>query len=346
MKKASLKDIAKKTGVSVTTVSIVLNGNGKERKISDSVIAKIERVAEKLYYRPNQFAKSLRTGKTFTLGLIVDDISNFFFAHLSKIVEEEADKFGYTVMFCSSENDEGKARNVLKILLDKQMDGYLIAPTLSMLPDVLQLIAEKRPLVLIDRFFQNATASYVTLDNYKGAYDSVDYFASQGYKNIALITNETEQIQMQERFEGYKDALKKNKLSFLPALVKKISFKSEDEKIVIQIEKFLKARPSIDAILFTSNNLGVLGLESLRNLGKKVARDIGVICFDDNDLFRLASPGISVISQPIKQIGKNAIKILIDQIENKDIGQKHIVLSPNLIIRDSTPAKAMAVKPI
>ena len=339
MKKVLLKDIAKKTGVSVTTVSIVLNGNGKERKISENVIAKIEKVAEKLYYRPNQFAKSLRTGKTFTLGLIVDDISNFFFAHLSKIVEEEADKFGYTVMFCSSENDEGKARNVLKILLDKQMDGYLIAPTLGMLSDLLQLIAEKKPLVLIDRFFQNATASYVTLDNYKGAYDSVDYFVHRGYRNIALITNETEQIQMEERFKGYKDALKKNGLPFLPKLVKKISFKSQDEKIVSQIEKFLKENPIIDAILFTSNNLGILGLESLRNLNKKVAVDIAVICFDDNDLFRLASPGISVVSQPIKQIGKNAVKILLDQIENKDKNQKHIVLSPNLIIRDSTPQK-------
>lgn len=339
MKKVSLKDIAKKTGVSVTTVSIVLNGNGKERKISEQVIAKVERTAEKLYYRPNQFAKSLRTGKTHTLGLIVDDISNFFFAHLSKIVEEEADKFGYTVMFCSSENDEGKARNVLKILLDKQMDGYLIAPTSGMLPDLLQLIKEKKPLVLIDRFFPTATASYVTLDNYKGAYDSVDYFAKQGYKNIALITNETEQIQMQERFEGYREALINNGLSFLPKLVKKISFKSHDEKIVTQIERFLKDHTAIDAILFTSNNLGVSGLESLRNLRKKVANDIGVICFDDNDLFRLASPGISVVSQPIKQIGKNAVKILLDQIENKEIVQKHIVLSPNLIIRDSTPEK-------
>ena len=106
MKKISIKDIAKKAGVSITTVSIVLNGNGPDRKISQEMIKKIMDQAEQLNYRPNQFAKSLRTGKTFTLGLIVDDISNFFFGHLAKTVEEEANNLGYTVMFCSSSNDE------------------------------------------------------------------------------------------------------------------------------------------------------------------------------------------------------------------------------------------------
>ncbi len=339
MRKVSLKDIAMKTKVSVTTVSIVLNGNGKERKISDEVIAKIEKEADELNYRPNQFAKSLRTGKTFTLGLIVDDISNYFFGHLAKIVEEEADNYGYTVMFCNSENDNGKTKNVLHILMDKQMDGYIIAPTSSMLPDILQLIDEKKPMVLIDRFFKNVPAMYVTLDNYKGALNCVDHFVERGYKNIAIITNETEQIQMQERFEGYKDGLEKNKLPFLTELVKKIYFNLRDHEVVNQIENFIKEHSVIDAILFTSNNLGILGLESLRNLQKKVATDIGVICFDDNDLFRLSSPGISVISQPIKQIGKNAVRIILDQIEKKEIHKKRIVLSPNLIIRDSTPSR-------
>jgi LacI family transcriptional regulator len=339
MKKVSLKDIAKKMGVSATTVSVVLNGNGKERKISAEMITRITQMADKLNYRPNQFAKSLRTGKTFTLGLIVDDISNFFFGHLARIVEEESDKHGYTVMFCNSENKDGKARNVLNILLDKQMDGYIIAPTIGMLPEIQSLVKEKKPMVLIDRFFQNVAASYVTLDNYKGTFESVNHLVKQGYEHIAIVTNETEQIQMQERFEGYKAALRKNKLSFFPDLVKKIPFSFQEPKIVKEIENFIKANPVIDSVLFTSNNLGIAGLEALRNLNKKVAVDIGVICFDDNDLFRLASPGITVVSQPIRQIGKNAVNILIEQLEKKELAEKHIVLSPNFIIRDSTPLK-------
>lgn len=343
MKKVSIKDIAKKTGVSATTVSIVMNGQGKERKISDKMILEIGQVAKLLNYRPNQFAKSFRTGKTNTLGLIVDDISNFFFGHLARTVEEEADKFGYTVMFCNSENNEGKARNVLGSLLDKQMDGYIIAPTSSMLSDIEKLIIEKKPLVLIDRYFKSLPGSYVAIDNYKGAFESVTHFIKQGYKNIALVINETEQIQIQERFEGYKSALRKHDLPFKPELVKKISFKYNDQKIVKEIEAFLKANSSIDALLFTANNLGINGLESLRNLNIRVASDIGVICFDDNDLFRLGSPGITVVSQPIKAIGKNAIKILLDKIDKKETEEKHVILTPNFIIRDSTPVKKTKV---
>lgn len=339
MKGVSIKDIAKKTGVSATTVSIVMNGKGKDRKISDKLIDEILGVAEELNYRPNQFAKSLRTGKTYTLGLIVDDISNFFFGHLARVVEEEANKFGYTVMFCNSENDEGKARNVLGSLLDKQMDGYIIAPTSSMMPEIERLIAEKKPLILIDRYIPSLSTSYVTIDNYKGAFESVEHFVRQGYKNIAIVINESDQVQILERFEGYKGGLCKYRLPFRPDLVQKIPFNYSDRKAVKEIERFLKQSPFIDAVLFTGNQLGICGLESLRNLNRRVATDIGVICFDDNDLFRLASPGITVVSQPIKAIGKNAIKILLGKVDRHLTEEKHVVLQPNLIIRDSTPFK-------
>jgi len=306
------------------------------------MIAKIKQMAEDLNYKPNQFAKSFRTGKTFTLGLIVDDISNFFFGHLAKAVEVEADKFGYTVMFCNSENDEGKARNVLESLMEKRMDGYIIAPTFSMVPEIKQLREQNKPIVLIDRFFPDIPASYVTIDNYKGAFESVSHLVKNGYTKIAIVTNETEQIQLLERLEGYKAALRKHKLPFLPGLVKKIPFNYTEQKTIKEIEKFLKGNSNIDSVLFTSNNLGIPGVESLKNLNEKIAVDIAVICFDDNDLFRLASPSITVVSQPIRQMGKHAVKILLDQIENKETdGEANIVLPPNLIIRDSTPVKVV-----
>ncbi len=339
MKKVSIKDIARKAGVSHTTVSIVMNGKGEERKISKKMIDQVTKVADELNYRPNRFAISLRTGKTYTLGLIVDDISNFFFGHLAKSVEEEANRYGYTVMFCNSKNDEGTARNVLDSLLEKQMDGYIIAPTANMLPEIKRLMNEKMPVVLIDRFFQSLAASYVTLNNFKGAFDSVTHLVKQGYSRIALITNDTDQIQIRDRVEGYTTGLQKNGLPVLPELALKVPFSYSDQKIIGTIENFVKANKSIDSILFTSNNLGIPGLESLRNLGKKVATDIAVICFDDNDLFRLASPAITVVSQPIRMIGKNAVKILLEQMENRDMKEVHSVLPPNLIVRDSTPVR-------
>ena len=340
MKKTSLKDIAQQTGVSFTTVSIVLNGNGKERKISKRVIEEVTKVAEELNYRPNQYAKGLRTGRTNTLGLIVDDISNYFFGHLAKYVEEEAAKFGYTVMFCSSENNEGRARNVLGTLMDKHMDGYIIAPTIGMTNEIRHhLVEQNRPLVLIDRYIQDLSCSYVTIDNYKGAFDAVDYLIKQGYKNIALVTNDTEQIQLLERLEGYMAALRKNKVTYNPALVKKIPFKHNPAKVVKELEQFFVAQDAVDAVLFTSNNLGIPGLQSLNSLSIIVAARIGVICFDDHDLFRLGSPGITVVSQPIKTICKNAVQLLLNQIDGKQVQEEHVVLPPNMIIRDSTPLR-------
>jgi len=335
-KKTSIKDIAAKAGVSLTTVSIVLNGRANEMKISDGVAQKILGLAKKMNYRPNHFAKGLRTGKTNTIGLVVDDISNYFFGHLAKTVEEEADKLGYTVMFCSSENNEGKSRNILNMLVDKHMDGYIIAPTTAMLPELEKLVKESKPAVLIDRFYPQLDTSYVTIDNTKGSLDAVNYLAKRGLRNIALVTNETDQLQMMQRFEGYLQGLAKNNLPFDKALVKKIQFGVTDLAVVEEIKQFLaKGKAKIDAIFFTSNNLGISGLEALRLLGKKVPEDISVLCFDDNDLFRLGTPGITVVSQPIKAIAKKAVELLVNQINNTQTVTEHVVLSTCMVERES-----------
>ena len=335
-KKVSLKDIAEKAGVSVTTVSIVLNGRAKDMKISEAMARKILALGEKMNYRPNHFAKGLRTGKTNTIGLIVDDISNYFFGHLANIVEEEADKLGYTVMFCSSENNEGKSRHILNMLVDKHMDGYIIAPTKAMLPELEKLVKEKKPAVLIDRYYQQLDSSYVTIDNVNGSLEAVNYLAKKGYQRIALVTNLTDQLQMIQRMEGYQQGLNQNHLQLDQQIIKKIPFGLTDEKVVKEIKDFVELNENkMDAIFFTSNNLGVAGLEALRSIEKRIPDDISVICFDDNDLFRLGMPGISVVSQPIKDIAKKAVEILIQQINQRSTTVEHIVLKTVMIERES-----------
>jgi LacI family transcriptional regulator len=335
-KKVSIKDIAAKAGVSFTTVSIVLNGRAKEMKISEGMAHKILKLASKMDYRPNQFAKGLRTGRTYTIGLIVDDISNYFFGNLAKIVEEEADKLGYTVMFCCSENDEGKSRNILNMLVDKHMDGYIIAPTTAMLPELKKMVNEKKPSVLIDRYYAEVDSSYVTIDNLSGSLDAVNYLAKKGYRKIALITNDTDQLQMQQRLDGYALGLKKNNFQLNKGIIKKIPFGLSNSKVVKEIKQFVNTnQKNIDAVFFTSNNLGVAGLEALRALKIKIPGDLGVICFDDNDLFRLGTPGITVVSQPIKQMAKKAVEILVQQMDKQAKNNAHIVLNTSLIERES-----------
>lgn len=335
-KKVSIKDIASAAGVSPTTVSIVLNGRAREMKISESMSVKIEKLAEKMQYRPNHFAKGLRTGKTNTIGLIVDDISNYFFGHLAKVVEEEADRKGYTVMFCSSENNEGKSRNILNMLVDKHMDGYIIAPTAFMLPELEKLISENRPTVLIDRYFPDLSSNYVTVDNFSGSLEAVTHLARKGLKKIALITNDTDQLQMKQRIDGYMKGLEENRIPADDSLIKKIPFGWPEAKQIKELVQFFsKQKGKIEAVFFTSNNLGVAGLEAFSILGIDVPEQVSMLCFDDNDLFRLGKPGITVMSQPIKQMAKKAVEVLVKQIEQAGTELSHVVLPTHLVERES-----------
>jgi LacI family transcriptional regulator len=336
MKNISIKDIARQLGVSTTTVSFVLNGKAKEKRISDDLKNKIVKLAAKLNYRPNQIARGLRTGQTHTLGLIVEDISNSFFALLAKVVEDEADKHGYKVMFCSTENNEEKAESLLNMLKNRQMDGFIITPTPGLAGEVEKLHAENRPVVLIDRYFPDLDISYVAIDNYRGSLEGVNFLIKQGYKNIAIITIESSQVQMEQRYNGYVDALKQNDIPFQANLVKKILFDLPHDLSVQEVMGFLRKEKAVDAVFCATNYLGIYALEAIRLLGKKIPADIGIISFDDNDLFRLGSPGISVIAQPIQQIGKHAVETIIEQLNTKTRKAKHQVLAPTLIVRESS----------
>jgi LacI family transcriptional regulator len=336
MKNVSIKDIARYVGVSTTTVSFVLNGKAKEKRISEELKNKILKAAAKLNYRPNQIARGLRTGTTHTLGLIVEDISNHFFAHLAKVVEDEADKHGYKVMFCSTENNEEKAVSLVHLLKNRQMDGYIITPTPGLAGEIENLLKESKPLMLIDRYFPELDSGYVTIDNYRGAHEAVNFLIKQGYHNIAIVTIDSEQVQMLDRYRGYEDALLEHRVESDPHLVKKIQFDLPHDAAVREVVSFLQKQKKIDAIFCTTNYLGVYTIEGLRHLGKKIPDDVGLITFDDNELFRLGSPSISVVAQPIEKIGKMAVEALIDQLKNKTKRGSHIVLNPSLIIRESS----------
>ncbi len=336
MKSVSIKDIANEAGVSTTTVSFVLNGKAKEKRISEDLKNQIMGIATKLNYRPNQIARGLRTGQTHTLGLIIEDISNPFFANLAKVVEDEADKFGYTVMFCSTENNETKASSLINMLKHRQMDGFLITPTPGMEKDVQRLKEEKKAVVLIDRYFPDLDTSYVTVDNYKGAYEATMYLVRKGYKKIGLVTTKSEQVQMQERYQGYRQALIDQGQGSDEQKVLRLDFDQGKELSVARIANFV-ADQNPDALFFTTNYLGVYGLESLRVSGKKVPGDMGMICFDDNDLFRLGTPSVTVVAQPIDMIGREAVTSLLHQLKNKglDLPLSKKVFEPQLIVRET-----------
>jgi LacI family transcriptional regulator len=336
MKSVSIKDIANEVGVSTTTVSFVLNGKAKEKRISDDLKEEILKIASRLNYRPNQVARGLRTGQTHTLGLIIEDISNPFFANLAKAVEEEADKFGYTVMFCCTENSEAKASSLINMLKHRQMDGFLITPTQGMEKEIEILQKQNKPLVLIDRYFPELDTSFVTVNNFKGAYDATRYLLEKGYQRPAIVTTASVQVQMQRRLEGYLAALKDSGKRRAGELILRLPFDISKDEAVALISQFTREQKP-DALFFTTNYLGIYGLESIRQAGIKLPGEMGMVCFDDNDVFRLGSPSVTVVSQPIGLIGKEAVTTLISQLQNRE-GEPpiaKITLDPELIIRET-----------
>jgi LacI family transcriptional regulator len=318
MKKVSISDIARKAGVSVSTVSFVMNDKAVKMRISREVIEKVENVAREMGYRPNQLARGLRTGKTRTIGLIVENISNAFFATLAKTIEDEAKKYDYKVVYCSTDNDEEKARELINMLSQRQVDGYIITPTPELAQEIRKLQAENKPVVLIDRYFpEHEEIPAVLVDNYEGVAKGTEYLIGKGYSKIALVTIENEMAHMKDRLQAYYDVLSRHDIAVDEALVNVVPYHAGREKSLEQIRNLLKgAGTSIDAVFFLTNYLGVLGIEAIKGMQIKVPDQVAVLCFDDNDIFRLYTPTISVIRQPIEAIGQQAMCTLIERLRH------------------------------
>jgi LacI family transcriptional regulator len=337
MKRVSIKDIARQAGVVPSTVSFVLNGKAKEMRISDEVVNKVKALAEKTGYEPNRTAVSLRTGRSKILGLIVEDISNVFFATLAKIIEDEVYALGYKILYCSTENNDQKGCELIKMLLNQQVEGFLITPSTGMATEVSRLIAHHKPVVLMDRYFPDLDTPYVLVDNYAGVKEGIEHLFSRGYSKIAFVTVDLNQIQMQQREVAYRETMKARGRKDEELQVLNLPYRSSPAKAVEMITTFIKETQGLDAIFFATNYLGVYGLESIKSLQLSIPGDLAVICFDDHDIFRLYTPSITIIKQPIEEIATTAIRLLMKQLDEKsDAEELHAFKKPFLIPRGST----------
>lgn len=307
----SLKDIAKAASTTPSTVSLVLNGKGKQNRISDKLAGKIQETAKKMGYVPNQIAVTLRTGKSKTIGLIVENISDSFFSSLAKTVEDEFRKFGYNVVYCSTENDARTGSELIKMLYNQQVDGYLITPTIGMEAEIKKLLAHNKPVVLMDRFLPDLDSAHVLVDNFQGMLKGVRHLIDSGYKKIGFVTVDLDMIQMKERLRAFQAALKEAGLPEAHGPILTLQYSNTPKQSVHKIKAFLQKEKKLEAVVFTTNYLGVYGLESIQLLQRKVPKDIGVLCFDDNEVFKLHTPNITVVEQPVFEIAQTAVKILM-----------------------------------
>ena len=336
MKGISIKDIAKLAGVAQSTVSLVLNNKAKQGRISDAVAEKIRIVARQHAYKPNQVAVSLRTGSSKILGLIIEDISNVFFANIAKAIEDDAEKYGYRVLYCSTENKTAKGNELINLLFQRQVDGYLISPTAGMEKHVSELLKAQLPVVLIDRYFPALPAPYVLSDNIAGASEAMEFFIKKGYYNIGLVTSDFPMMHPQQREAAYTQTLGRYDIPVNHQFIFKVPYTASHQEATQLIADFIKNTPQLNAIFFTTNYLGIHGLAGISKLNMKIPDDIAVICFDDHDVFELYKPGITAVKQNVHEIAETAMKLLMHQLSGD--GQAiamNKVIPTELIIRES-----------
>lgn len=333
-KRTSLKDIADKIGVSIAIVSYVLNGQEKEKRVGAELAKKILETSRELNYQPNQLARSLRMKSSKTIGLIVADIANPFFGHLARIIEDEALKYGYNVIFGSSDENKIKSESLFDTFLSRQVDGFIVVPVEGSENQIRNLVRKKVPLVLVDRFFPDIDTCHVVIDNYHASFNAVQELISKGFKKIFMVAYKSTMIHMKERIRGYSEALKVNQLVDFQQCYE-VSFEHASEDIELIFNNIDFSSEQKNAVFFATSALSVAGLYCLRKKDVKIPEELGFIGFDGGESFDLYNPPLSYVEQPLEKIGKESVRILIDNIKDAEkISQ--IMLETKLILRNSS----------
>lgn len=326
-KRLSISDIAKNLGISVTTVSFILNDKAKEKRISEALTKRVLDYVNKVGYKPNQLAKSLRTGKSKTLGLLVEDISNSFFANIADQIEKFAYDFGYHIVYCSMNNDVNRAKELIQLFYDRQIDGFIIAPTEGLTEVIQKLLKNNVPVVLFDRHLEDLETNFVISENHKGAYLGTRLLLDEKKASrVGLVTINSNQLQMRGRMNGYMEAVDS---AGKDVLIKKIVRAQPEEDTILQIKEFIQDN-RLDGVLFATNYLALSGLKAIKRHDLSIDK---LVSFDENAVFSLVEPAVSAISQNIQEIARQVVGILVNDINGKNKEHTQIIVPCELIAR-------------
>ena len=327
---ATIRDVAKLSGVSVATVSRVINKKGYVSKETEENILNAMKM---LNYTPNDVARRLAGKKSKTIGLIIPNILNPFFPEVARAAEDTANKLGYNLILCNTDNSREKEKEYYEMLFNKQVDGMIICSYTSAPEELLALIDRGMPLVILDREFNGYDIPSISGNNKNGGRDAVEHLVDCGCKNIAYVSGPMYIEALHDRFNGFKDFLTEKGL-FRHDLVKVDDFSLKGgynaTKELFEFEK------NIDGI-FAGNDILAIGCyKALREMGYKIGKDVKLIGYDglESNINYLE---ISSVGQPMYEYGQKSVELLLRKIENaEDISKKSIKLDAKLIKRVST----------
>lgn len=338
LEQATIKDIARELNVSSSTVSRALKDYPG---ISDETKRKVKELAEKMNYRPNAIALSLRKSRSFTIGVIIPEVVHFFFSTVISGIEEVAYSRGYKVILTQTNEMIAREKSSVQTMMDNQIDGILVSfsKETTDFDHFKNLLDKGFPIVFFDRVPNLENTVNVVVDDYSGAYDATRHLIQQGYRKIVHLAGPSNLKISQERQRGYKNALEDHGLEYNSDWVVECTHGTDDEgqKITAEILSTFKEKP--DAF-FANNDMAAVGaMLACKAAGKRVPEDVGIVGFSNWQFCSMIDPTLSSVAQPGFKMGATATEILLDLIEKKKSAeqfQDSVMLETELLIRKSS----------
>ncbi|MEN2282566.1 LacI family DNA-binding transcriptional regulator [Algoriphagus sp. SE2] len=335
---ATIKDIAKELKISVSTVSRALKDYPG---ISDETKRKVKEVAEKMNYRPNAIALSLRKSKSFTIGVIIPEVVHFFFSTVISGIEEVANSRGYNVILTQTNEKIEREKSSINTMLSNQIDGFMISfsKETTNFDHFSKLLDQNYPIVFFDRVPDIPQAINVMVDDYQGAYDATAHLIAQGYDQIVHLAGPKNLSICLERERGYRDALTANGISINENFIVEchLGTPEESKEITQELLNSSKERPNA---IFANNDIVAVGaMMACKEAGLRIPEDIGIVGFSNWQICSMLEPTLTSVYQPGFNIGKKATELLLDMIEKKiepDQIDSPIILKTELIPRKSS----------
>jgi LacI family transcriptional regulator len=327
---ATIKDVAALAGISYTTVSHVVNNT---RPVSQEVRLKVEAAIKSLDYVPSAVARSLKAKTTATIGLLVPNSLNPYFAELARGIEDYCERNGYCVILCNSDDNPDKQRSYLRVLLEKRIDGLIVASAGGDSGLAQGLAGVKTPMVIVDRGLDGVDADLVRIDHEYGAYLATRHLLELGHRDIATIGGPATTSVAQMRLAGYCRALKEAGIEVRQERMLESDFTSTGGYNAAAI--LLESNPP--SAIFAGNDMigiGVLRAAAERNV--RVPSELSVIGFDDIQMSRYVYPALTTVGQSILQLGEMAAEVLLRRIATPNLGTDQRIVTPSIVLREST----------
>ncbi|MCP1166743.1 MULTISPECIES: LacI family DNA-binding transcriptional regulator [Bacillus] len=327
--KPTIYDVAEKAGVSIATVSKVINQTGR---ISEKTINKVNQVMDELDYQPSSVAAALTGKKTYTIGVLVPDISNPFFAEVARAFENSAQGSGYTLILCSTDHQTKREHEYIDLLFKKQVDGIIIATELNDYKLVKKIVNRDLPLVLFTVDHPSITTHVVTTDDMRGGYLAGSYLTQKGHTSLTIMMEKDRKSSL-GRLNGFKQALTDSAISLDDEAIISCYSTVEDSKRASKELLNLPNRPT--AVFACTDLIAICLMNEARKQGLSIPEDLSIIGFDNTIYAEIADPGLTTIEQPIKQMAACTFEQLLKTMEMKEHAKQKITIIPQLVERSS-----------